>query len=85
MRQFASFASARLDDRSMSVAEAVSTAAGGLGVSATEVALAWVRDRPAVTAPVVGSRTVAQLRTALASEDLELPPEIVAALDEISD
>jgi len=85
MRQFACFASARLDDRSMSVAEAVSTAAGGLGVSATEVALAWVRDRPGVTAPVVGSRTVAQLRTALASEDLELPPEIVAALDEISD
>ena len=85
MRQFAGFASARLDDRSMSVAEAVSTAAGGLGVSATEVALAWVRDRPGVTAPVVGSRTVAQLRTALASEDLELPPEIVAALDEISD
>ena len=38
-----------------------------------------------MTAPVVGSRTVAQLRTALASEDLELPPEIVAALDEISD
>ena len=69
----------------MSVAEAVSTAAGGLGVSATEVALAWVRDRPGVTAPVVGSRTVAQLRTALASEELELPPEIVAALDEISD
>ena len=85
MRQFPGFASARLDDRSMSVAEAVSTAAGGLGVSATEVALAWVRDRPGVTAPVVGSRTVAQLRTALASEALELPPEIVAALDEISD
>ena len=38
-----------------------------------------------VTAPIVGSRTVAQLRTALASEDLELPPEIVAALDEVSD
>ena len=38
-----------------------------------------------MTAPIVGSRTVAQLRTALASEELELPPEIVAALDEVSD
>ena len=85
MRQFPGFAAARLDDRAMAVAEAVSTAAGGLGVSATEVALAWVRDRPGVTAPIVGSRTVPQLRTALASEDLELPPEIVAALDEVSD
>ena len=85
MRQFPGFAAGRLDDRAMAVAEAVSTAAGGLGVSATEVALAWVRDRPGVTAPIVGSRTVPQLRTALASEDLELPPEIVAALDEVSD
>ena len=85
MRQFPGFGQDRLDARSMGVAEAVSTAAGGLGVSATEVALAWVRDRPGVVAPIVGCRTVAQLRPALASEDLELPPEIVAALDEVSD
>ncbi|MEP6649728.1 MAG: aldo/keto reductase [Lapillicoccus sp.] len=84
-RQFPGFARDRLDARSAAVAEAVTTAAGGLGVSATEVALAWVRDRPGVTAPVLGSRTVPQLRTALASEELELPPEIVAALDEVSD
>lgn len=85
MRQFPGFVRDRLDADAMAVVEAVSTAASGLGVSATEVALAWVRDRPGVTAPVVGSRTVAQLRTALASEELELPPEIVAALDEVSD
>ena len=85
MRQFPGFGHDRLDTRSLSIAEAVSTAAAGLGVTATEVALAWVRDRPGVIAPIVGSRTVAQLRTALASEDLELPAEIVAALDEVSD
>ena len=85
MRQFPGFGHDRLHTRSMSIAEAVSTAAAGLGVTATEVALAWVRDRPGVVAPIVGSRTVAQLRTALASEDLELPAEIVAALDEVSD
>ena len=85
MRQFPGFARDRLDARSAAIAEAVVTAAGGLGVSATEVALAWVRDRLGVTAPIVGSRTVAQLRTALASEELELPPPIVAALDEVSD
>jgi aryl-alcohol dehydrogenase-like predicted oxidoreductase len=63
----------------------VSTAAQGLGVTPTEVALAWVRDRPGVTATVVGSRTVPQLRAALASEDLALPDELVRALDEVSD
>ena len=30
-----------------------------------EVALAWVRDRPGVTAPIVGARTAAQLKAAL--------------------
>jgi aryl-alcohol dehydrogenase-like predicted oxidoreductase len=84
-RQFSAYVRNRLDASSLAVTEAVSTAAAGLAVSATEVALAWVRDRPAVTAAVVGCRTVAELRTALASEDLELPAEIVAALDEVSD
>jgi aryl-alcohol dehydrogenase-like predicted oxidoreductase len=59
-------------------------AARGLGTSAAEVALAWIRDRPAVAAPVVGARTASQLRTALASLDLVLPDEIVGALDDVS-
>ena len=48
------------------------------------MALAWVRDRPGVTAPIVGARTVQQLRGVLESEDLELPDEIRTALDDIS-
>jgi aryl-alcohol dehydrogenase-like predicted oxidoreductase len=32
----------------------------------------------------VGARTAAQLRAAIASEDVELPAEIHAALDEVS-
>ena len=37
----------------------------GSGVSPLEVALAWVRDRPGVVAPVLGARTVGQLLGAL--------------------
>ncbi len=84
-RDFPRFAERYLDERSMTVTEAVVTAARGLQVSPVEVALAWVRDRPGVTAPVLGARTLPQLRTALASETLTLPPEIVEALDEVSD
>ncbi len=62
----------------------MATAADGLGAAPLEVALAWVRDRPGVTAPIVGARTAAQLRGALAAEDLELPAEIRAALDDVS-
>ena len=84
-RDFPRFTARYLDDRSTGIVEALSIAAKGLDVSATEVALAWVRDRPGVVSPVVGARTTAQLRTSLASEDLELPVELVAALDEVSD
>ena len=65
--------------------DAVAIAAQGMRVSPSEIALAWVRDRPGVVAPIVGVRTTAQLRTALASEDLELPLELTQALDDVSD
>ena len=48
------------------------------------MALAWVRDRPGVTAPIVGARTAQQLRGALGVEELTLPEEIGKALDDVS-
>lgn len=66
------------------VVDAVVTAASGLDRMPLEVALAWVTSRPGVASAVVGARTAAQLRGALAVDDLRLPPEIVVALDEIT-
>ncbi len=81
---FAGFVGVYLDDASARVVEAVARAAEGLGWTPLEVALVWVRDRPGVTAPIVGARTAAQLRGALGVEDKSLPPELVAALDDVS-
>ncbi len=81
---FASFISPYLDDGARRVVDALCTAAEGLGVAPLEVALAWVRDRPGVVAPIIGARTAAQLRGALTVEALTLPEEIVSALDEVS-
>jgi aryl-alcohol dehydrogenase-like predicted oxidoreductase len=81
---FASFISPFLSDSARRIVDAVATAAEGLGVAPLEVALAWVRDRPGVVAPIIGARTAAQLRGALTVEDLTLPDEIVYALDEVS-
>jgi aryl-alcohol dehydrogenase-like predicted oxidoreductase len=81
---FASFVSPFLGDDARRIVDAVCTAAEGLGVAPLEVALAWVRDRPGVVAPVIGARTAAQLRGALTVEELALPEEIVSALDEVS-
>ena len=73
-----------LEDRGRRIVDALATAAEGLGASPTEVALAWLRDRPGVVAPILGARTNNQLLAALASEELELPEEITRALDEVS-
>ena len=81
---FTSFVQPYLGEQSRQVVQAVVTAATGLGVAPLEVALAWVRDRPGVTAAIVGARTAAQLRGSLAAEEIELPPEIQDALDEVS-
>jgi aryl-alcohol dehydrogenase-like predicted oxidoreductase len=73
-----------LDDGSAQIVEAVCKAADGLGLAPVEVALAWLRDRPGVTAPVLGARTAAQLRGALSAEDVTLPKAILEALDDVS-
>ncbi len=66
------------------VIEAVATAASGLGLAPIDIALAWARRRQGTVAPLLGPRTVGQLRAALANVDLVLPDEIVAALDDVS-
>ncbi|MGZ6753528.1 MAG: aldo/keto reductase [Nocardioides sp.] len=81
---FSGFVGAYLNDRSSQVVEAVARAAEGLGWTPLEVTLAWVRDRPGVTAPILGARTAQQLRGALGAEELTLPAEIVDALDDVS-
>ncbi|WP_137291876.1 aldo/keto reductase [Nocardioides dongxiaopingii] len=81
---FAGFVGAYLDDDSARIVEAVVRAAEGLGWTPLEVALVWVRDRPGVTAPIVGARTAQQVRGALGTDDKVLPDEIVAALDDVS-
>src|ERR1700712_36187 len=77
----APFVQTYLEPHSSRIVEAVVIAAGGLGVSPLEVALAWIRDRPGVTAPILGARTAGQLQGALQSDDLTLPVEIANALD----
>lgn len=67
-----------------SIVDTLVASAEELGVTPAAMALAWVRDRPAVVAPVVGARTAAQLRESLAAEELTLPAEIAARLDECS-
>ena len=64
------------------VVERVAEVAAARGVPAAQVALAWVLQRPGITAPIVGATRPAHLTDALAAEELELTDEEVASLEE---
>jgi aryl-alcohol dehydrogenase-like predicted oxidoreductase len=54
------------------------------GVSAAQVSLAYISQKPGVTSLIVGSRTPEQLRDNLAAADLVLTEDEVKALDDVS-
>ena len=66
------------------MAERVHEIAGKRGLSPAQVALAWVMRNPAVTSPIVGARTLAQLEDNLGALDVELSDSQVAALEKVS-
>lgn len=81
---FAEYVGQFLNPSAARIVEAVCKAAEGLDLSPLQVALAWVRDQPGVTAPLVGARTASQLAASLSTESVALPDEIVEALDDVS-
>jgi aryl-alcohol dehydrogenase-like predicted oxidoreductase len=58
--------------------------AEGHGVSAAQVALAWLLGRPGVVSLIVGARTDAQLADNLAAAELQLSDDERARLEEVS-
>ena len=54
-----------------------------LGERPADVALAWLLANPAVTAPIVGPRTLAQLDQSLRALEIPLSKEALARLDQI--
>ncbi|WP_030440357.1 aldo/keto reductase [Actinoplanes subtropicus] len=54
------------------------------GVSAARVSLAYIAQKPGVTSVIVGARTPSQLRDNLAAADLELTPDEIQSLDDVS-
>ena len=52
------------------------------GAAGAQVALAWLLQRPGVTAPIVGATKAAHVDDAIAAEELELTPDEVTRLEE---
>jgi aryl-alcohol dehydrogenase-like predicted oxidoreductase len=58
----------------------VRAVAGELGATPPQVAIAWLLAQPAVTAPIIGPRTLEQLQDLLPAGDLRLSAEQVERL-----
>jgi aryl-alcohol dehydrogenase-like predicted oxidoreductase len=70
-------------DVDFDVVERAVEVADARGVPSAQVALAWLLQRPGVTAPIVGATKLGHLEDALAAERLDLSDEEIAALEEL--
>jgi aryl-alcohol dehydrogenase-like predicted oxidoreductase len=74
----------RTGDRPDRVVATLKKVSQQVGHSPAQVALAWLHYRDIPVIPIVGARSVAQLQDNLASLELKLAPEQVAALNDAS-
>ncbi len=72
-----------MDPRTRRIASEVDAVADQIGASSAQVALAWACRRSHVL-PIIGARSLDQLRDNLAAADVTLPNELAAHLDEVS-
>jgi len=70
--------------RAFRVVDAMRPMAQRHDVSVAQVALAWLLSRPQVSTVIVGAKTPAQLADNLGATTLELSPEELKELDEVS-
>jgi aryl-alcohol dehydrogenase-like predicted oxidoreductase len=73
-----------LNERGLRILAALDAVAVRLGTTQTAVAIAWLRDRPAIAAPIASATSVEQLQALLAGLRLPLDAAAVAALDAAS-
>ena len=71
------------NQRKLDAVEALARLAEEAGVSLIHLAIAFVIRHPAVTAAIIGPRTIEQLRSQLGAEELVLSEELLDRIDEI--
>ena len=75
----------RLTERNLNIACDVDDIADEIGATSAQVAIAWVRQRDPRVIPIVGVRTVEQMRDHLGSLDVRLSDDHFARLDKASE
>jgi aryl-alcohol dehydrogenase-like predicted oxidoreductase len=70
-------------DEDFSVAERVQEIAKQRGLSSSQIALAWVLNKPYVTAPIIGASKMDHLEQAIAALDVKLTDDEMKQLEEL--
>lgn len=73
----------RVSAEGIAAAQKVAAMAAERGLTPTQLALLWVKDQPAVTAPIIGPRTLAHLEDALGILDVHLDEADIPLFDEL--
>jgi 1-deoxyxylulose-5-phosphate synthase len=73
---------ARTEAADRIVVDRVGEVAAARGVSRAQIALAWMLNKPAVTAPIIGATRPHHLEDAVAALSIKLSPEEIARLEE---
>lgn len=73
-----------LTERALDIADAVKKVAEQCGAEPAQVAIAWLLTNPAVSAPIIGLRTMQQFESNIGALDVKLDDAQLAALNEAS-
>jgi aryl-alcohol dehydrogenase-like predicted oxidoreductase len=71
------------NQRKLDATEQLAELADKAGMTLIEMAIAFVLRHPAVTAAIIGPRTMEHLESQLAAADVELPGDVLDRIDEI--
>src|SRR5262249_30839037 len=83
-RKDVAVAQGSLTERALTIADVVKAVAKEVGKTPAQVAIAWTLLNPAVTAPIIGARTQAQLEDNVGALDVRLDDAQRRRLDEAS-
>ncbi len=73
------------NERTWNILDTLFAIAGELGKTPAQVALNWVKDRPGVTAPIIGARNLAQLEDNLGCVGWQLSADQAERLNRVSE
>ena len=69
--------------RKLEAVDELAQLADAAGITLIELALAFVREHPAVTAAIIGPRTMDHLESQLPAADVKLSQDVLDRIDEI--